>query len=371
MKYYLIAGEASGDLHGSNLMKELKIRDPYSIFRFYGGDLMEKQGGKLVKHYREMAFMGFIDVIVNIRTIKRNMEICKHDIIQFAPDALILIDYPGFNLRIAGYAFKNNIKTFYYIAPKVWASRESRVEQIRKFVYKLFVIFPFEVDYFKQKGIEAEYVGNPLMDSLSEFKIKNTDPEKILSEISAENKPVIALLAGSRKYEISRCLPEMVKAATSFPGYKFVVAGISSIKPELYNEILKDTEIKIVYDRTYELLNVAYAAIVTSGTATLETALFKVPQVVIYKIGRLTYHIGKMFVNIRFFSLVNIIADRELVKELLQFNLASDIKKELKNILSDDVYREKITAGYEEIILKLGSEGSSKRIANRICDSIL
>ena len=368
MKYYLVAGEASGDLHGSNLMKALRGKDLAAEFRFYGGDLMAAAGGTLVKHYREMAFMGLTDIIANILTIRRNMILCKNDIISYQPDSLILIDYPGFNLRMAEFASRNGIKTFYYISPKVWASREARVEKIRKYVTKLFVIFPFEVEYFRQKGIDVVYSGNPLMDSFYEFKSKNTDPRSILKEIATDHKPIIALLSGSRKHEISRCLPEMVKAAKYFPGYQFVVAGMSSAGTEQYQKLLDGTDIKVVYDRTYELLSVAHAAVVTSGTATLETALFKVPQVVIYKIGRVTYHIGKMFVNIPYFSLVNIIAGREVVKELLQFKLAGGIRRELERLLSDDIYRLSIISGYEEILSKIGREGSSTRTAEAIWD---
>ncbi len=370
MKYYLVAGEASGDLHGSNLMKALLETDPEADFRYYGGDLMQSVGGILVKHIREMAFMGFIDVIANIRTITRNMKICRNDIILFKPDALILIDYPGFNLRIAEYVHKGDIKIFYYISPKVWASRESRIKKIRKYVHKLFVIFPFEKEYFKQKGIEVEYLGNPLTDSIAEFRRKNIDPRQIRKELSPDGKPVVALLSGSRKYEISRCLPEMVEAASHFPEYHFIVAGAPSIDPAQYQKILEGTAIKIVYNRTYELLQLSYAAVVTSGTATLETGLFRVPQVVIYKIGHFTYRLGKLFVNIRFFSLVNIIADREVVKELLQFNLAKDIRNELARLLHEESYRKRMIADYDEIILKLGKEGTSKRIAERICEML-
>ncbi len=370
MKYYLVAGEASGDLHGSNLMKALRTKDPDAEFRFYGGELMKAMGGTLVKHYKGMAFMGITDVIKNIRTISQNLKTCRKDILEFKPDALILIDYPGFNLRIAAHAHTEGIKTFYYISPKVWASRETRIEKIRKYVDKLFVIFPFEQAYYKQKGIEVEYTGNPLMDSFAEFQQKNINPDLIRSEITVPGKPVIALLSGSRKYEVSRCLPEMVKITSFFPQFQFVVAGVPSVDPTIYQKILSGTDIKIVFNRTYELLNISIAAVVTSGTATLETALFRVPQVVIYKIGQFTYILGKLIVHVNFFSLVNIIAGREVVKELLQYNLADDIKKELGIILNNKDYRDKMLADYDEIILKLGKEGSSLRTAERICEMI-
>ena len=366
MRYYLIAGEASGDLHGSNLMKALKETDPQAEFRFYGGDLMKSVGGTLVKHYREMAFMGFVDVLANIRTIARNLRICKGDILDFNPHVLILVDYAGFNLRIAEFAHENSIKTMYYIAPKVWAWKKKRIEKLKKFVFRLFVIFPFELGYFRENGMEVEFYGNPLKDALSEFQ-KNTDPESdFRKENQLSNKPIIALLSGSRRHEISRCLPEMVKATEKFSDFEFVVAGAPSISEEHYRKILGDRDIKIVYNKTYSLLQNAYAAVVTSGTATLETALFRVPQVVIFKTGPITYIIGWLLIKIRFFSLVNLIAERELVKELLQFNLARDIATELSQISVESKRRFEILEGYEQIITSLGVDGTSDRIAKRI-----
>lgn len=366
MRYYLIAGEASGDLHGSNLMKALKETDPLSEFRFYGGDLMQSAGGTLVKHYREMAFMGFADVLANIRTILRNLRICKNDILKFKPDALILIDYAGFNLRIAGFAHKKSIKTFYYIAPKVWAWKKKRIIKLKKYINKVFVIFPFEVEYFRENGLEVEFYGNPLLDSLSQFQMKLDSESEFIKKNHLSQKPIIALLSGSRQHEISRCLPEMVMAAKDFPEYEFIVAGAPSIQKELYEAILKDSSIKIVFNDTYNLLQNSFAAVVTSGTATLETALFRVPQVVIFKTGGLTYQIGKLVISIRFFSLVNLIANRELVKELLQFNLAAGIKSELSLICRDTTRRKQILDGYDEIITSLGGAGTSDRIAKRI-----
>ncbi len=368
MRYYLIAGEASGDLHGSNLVKALKETDPNADFRFYGGDLMESAsaGGKLVKHYREMAFMGFVDVLANIRTITRNMSLCKKDILNFRPDALILIDYAGFNLRIASFAHKNSVKTFFYISPKVWAWKKNRIKKLRKYIDKLFVIFPFEVDYFRRNDLNVEFYGNPLMDSIAEFRRTHKTGEEFRKENSLSQKPIIALLSGSRRHEISRCLPEMVVASKDYPEYEFVVAGAPSISPELYENILKDSNVKIVYQDTYNLLENAYSAVVTSGTATLETALFRVPQVVVFKTGNFTYHLAKLFVNIEFFSLVNLVAGKEVVKELLQFNLAGDISSELGKICRDDKIRLSMLNEYDKIISTLGGEGTSNRIAKRI-----
>lgn len=366
MRYYLIAGEASGDLHGSNLMKSLKETDPMAEFRFYGGDLMSEAGGTLVKHYREMAFMGFVDVLANIRTINRNLRICKRDILEFRPDALILIDYAGFNLRIASFAHKNSIKSFFYIAPKVWAWKKNRISKLKKYIHKLFVIFPFEIEFFRENGLEVEFYGNPLKDSLARFRELHPSKAEFRKENALSEKPIIALLSGSRVHEISRCLPEMLASAKAFPEYQFVVAGAPSVPKELYRKFLDGSNIKIVYGKTYSLLENAYAAVVTSGTATLETALFRVPQVVIYKTGFLTFHLGKLMVNIRFFSLVNLIAGREVVKELLQFNLSSDIQTELEQICKSTARRQEILDGYDQIISSLGEDGTSNRIARRI-----
>jgi lipid-A-disaccharide synthase len=371
MRYYLIAGEASGDLHGSNLMKALTEADPQAEFRFYGGDLMKASGGTLVKHYREMAFMGFVDVLTNIRTIVRNMRICKKDILDYKPHGLILIDYAGFNLRIASFANKNSIKTFYYISPKVWAWKKKRIKKLKKYIRKLFVIFPFEVEYFRENGLEVEFYGNPLMDSFAGFR-KSLDPKSnFRKENGLSEKPIIALLSGSRRHEISHCLPEMVMAARHFPEYEFIIAGAPSIPEEHYVKILEGSSIKIVSNMTYSLLQNAFAAVVTSGTATLETALFRVPQVVIFKANPLSYLLGKLFVKIRFFSLVNLIANREVVKELLQFNLSGNIEIELRNICNDKSRRQQILDGYDQIITSLGGPGTSDRIAKRIWELAL
>jgi lipid-A-disaccharide synthase len=366
MRYYLIAGEASGDLHGSNLMKALRETDPQAEFRFYGGDLMKAVGGTLVKHYREMAFMGFMDVLANIRTITRNLRICRRDILDYRPHGLILIDYAGFNLRIAGFAHKNSVKTFFYISPKVWAWKKKRIKKLKKYIRKLFVIFPFEVEYFRENGLEVEFYGNPLMDALAQFRLTLDPKSDFRKENGLSEKPIIALLSGSRRHEISRCLPEMVMAARHFPEYEFVIAGAPSIPEEHYLKILEGNSIKIVSNKTYSLLMNSFAAVVTSGTATLETALFRVPQVVIFKAGPISYQLGKLFVKVRFFSLVNLIAGREVVKELLQFNLSRDIEMELRNICENESRRQQILAGYDHIITSLGGPTTSDRIAKRI-----
>jgi lipid-A-disaccharide synthase len=365
MKYYLITGEASGDLHGSNLMKALKVADPSAEFRFFGGNLMKVQGGTLLKHYRDMAFMG-LDVILNIRTILKNMKFCKQDILEWKPDVLILIDYPGFNLRIAEFAKKKGLKVFYYISPKVWAWRESRVKKIRKFVDKLFVIFPFEIDYYKKFNIDVDYFGNPLNDSIADFKKRKLDFRAFAGFNSLDDRPVIALLAGSRKHEIERCLPEMMKAIKNFRNYQLVVAGAPGISKELYEKIINGYDVKVVYNQTYNLVSNAAAAVVTSGTATLETALLKTPQVVIFKTGFITYYVGIHLVDIRFFSLVNLIMNKEVVKELLQHNLANDIHKEITRILDDRAYRQQMLKEYDEIEKKLGGSGVAERIANKM-----
>jgi lipid-A-disaccharide synthase len=366
MRYYLIAGEASGDLHGSILMKALKRKDREAEFRFYGGDLMQAAGGQLVKHYREMAFMGFMDVLANIRTITRNLRICKKDILNFNPHVLILIDYAGFNLRIAGFSYKNSIKTLFYISPKVWAWKKKRIKKLKKYIQKLFVIFPFEVEYFRENGLEVEFYGNPLMDSMAQFRKSSQSGTDFRKENSLPEKPIVALLCGSRSHEVKRTLPEMIKASEEYPEYQFIVAGAPSIPKDNYDRILKDSGIKVVFNKTYNLLENSYAAVVTSGTATLETALFRVPQVVIYKTGYLTYQIGRLFVKIRFFSLVNLIANREVVKEFLQFDLSRKIITELRIICKDQQKRQELLDGYEQIIASLGGEGTSDRIAKRI-----
>lgn len=365
MRYYIIAGEASGDLHGSNLMSALKKKDPNADFRFFGGDLMSSEGGVLVRHYKEMAFMGIFDVIFNLKTIFKNLIFCKNDLLNYSPDVLILIDYPGFNLRIAKFASGNNIRVFYYISPKVWAWKKGRIKQMKKYISKLFVIFPFEVEYFKSFSLNAEFYGNPLKDAIYVHRKNSVEGQSAISDITT-GKSVIALLAGSRISEVKLCLPDMVKAASFFPEYRFIVAGVSSIDKKIYESILSGTNIELITNKTYELLDCSYAAIVTSGTATLETALFNVPQVVIYKAGPLTYFIGRFFVKVRFFSLVNIIAGKEVVKELLQNDLVDRIKEEMSKLLNDKKYRDVMMNEYQKISFSLGEASVSERLASRI-----
>ena len=302
-------------------MKELKAADKAAEFRFFGGDLMQEVGGELVKHYREMAFMGFLNVILNIRTIKKNLEFCKNDILAFQPDVLILIDYPGFNLRIAEFAKQNRLKVFYYISPKLWAWKEYRVKKIREYVDEMFTIFPFETPFYKKHNIDVHYVGNPLMDSLHCFQETAQSQEDFFAKNGFDERPLVALLAGSRVQEIKRTLPVMVKIAGMFPDFQFVVAGVKSVDAKLYEKYLAGKSVKLVYKQTYDLLNNAHTALVASGTAALETALFRVPQTVIYKVegGWLTDFIFRNFVfKMAGVSLPNIIMDREIVKEYVQ-----------------------------------------------------
>jgi lipid-A-disaccharide synthase len=362
MKYYLIAGEASGDLHGSNLMKTLKSVDQDPNFRFYGGDLMQAQGGTLVKHYADMAFMGFLEVALNLRTILKNIKKCKEDLLDHKPDVLILIDFPGFNLKIAEFAKINGIKVCYYISPKIWAWNQKRVLKIKRDVDKMFCILPFEVNFYQKWGMKVDYVGNPLLDAIADFKINpNFKQENNLSE-----KPIIALLPGSRKQELKYILPDMLSVVSSFPECQFVIAGAPSFNKDFYNEYLKELKIPIVFNATYDLLNIATAALVTSGTATLETALFKVPQVVLYKGSKISIGIARMLVKIRFISLVNLIMDKKAVTELIQedCNLTM-ISKELSNITSEPKRSEMLT-NYKVLAELMGKPGASAQTAKLI-----
>lgn len=364
MKYYIIAGEASGDLHASNLIKEINKLDRQAEFRGFGGDLMQEAGAHISLHYSQMAFMGVWEVITNLKSINKNFEICREDIKAFAPDALILVDYAGFNLRMAKFAKELGIETHFYIAPKVWAWKKSRIKNIKKYVDHLYGILPFEVEFFKKNGVHMEFHGNPLVDAIESFAAKNK--ETFYSENQLEEKPILALLAGSRKQEIKRCLPEMIKAADKFPDYQMVIAGAPSMPESYYKQHMGNSQAKIVFGQTYDLLNQAHSAIVTSGTATLETALFKVPEVVIYKTSPMTYIIARPFVWIKFFSLVNIIMDREVVKELLQFNLAKKIKKEMAAIIFDQDYRQAMLSQFDKLSQMMGNSGVSERVASSI-----
>lgn len=362
MKYYIIAGEASGDLHGSNLMKTLKQVDPAPKFRFYGGDLMQAHGGNMVKHYSEMAFMGFLEVALNLRTILKNLKKCKEDILSHRPDVLVLIDFPGFNLKIAKFAKEQGIKVYYYISPKVWAWNQKRVLKIKRDVDQMFCILPFEVDFYHKWGMEVDYVGNPLLDAKKAF---TPNPNfRIANNLS--EKPIIALLPGSRKQELNYILPDMLSVIPSFPDYQFVIAGAPSFTKDFYQKYTQGLSIPIVFNATYDLLNVAQAALVTSGTATLETALFKVPQVVLYKGSAISIGIARMLVKIKFISLVNLIMDSKTVTELIQEDCnITMISKELDDILNTPK-RAEMLDNYEIIAEKMGKAGASEKTAKLI-----
>ncbi len=366
MKYYLIAGEASGDLHGSKLMQGLKTSDPEAEFRYFGGDLMAAEGGSLVKHYRQTAVMGLFKVIFNLRKISGNLRFCKQDIGEYQPDALILIDYSGFNLRIAKFARPAGFRVIYYISPKVWVWDRKRVYTIRDNVDKMYVILPFEVEFYQQYNYPVEYVGNPILDAVEESKAEAVDRKVFCSRNNLDDSPIIALLAGSRKEEIKHCLPEMLAVINQFPGYRFVIAGAPAISPDYYARFTGNRDVDTLFDQTYDLLMNAEAAVVTSGTATLETALFRVPEVVIYKMGELTYQIGRQFVKPKYFSLVNLILDREVVKELLQYRLRKKIASELHRILEDKTYRMVMLDNYRKLRSRLGEPGAYHRLAESI-----
>ena len=372
MKYYIIAGEASGDLHGSNLMRGLKLADYNANFRFWGGDLMAEQGGVMVKHYKKTAFMGFWEVFKNLGTIAKNLKMCKQDILDYKPDVVILIDYPGFNFRIAEFAHKQGLKVFYYIAPKVWAWKESRVKRIKKYVDKLFIIFPFEVEYFKKWGIDACYHGNPLIDSTAE-RVKDKIPFKqFIQENKLEDKPIIALLAGSRVQEINWVLPRMVNLSGLYPNYQFVVAGAPSLDESVYQKYIQGSSIKYVCNKTYDLMMQSTAAVVASGTATLEALLLDIPQVVCYGGSEISYQIAKRFVKIKFISLVNIIANRQVVCELIQHDMTlENIKTELDTLLLGGEKRDDMLKAYSEIRKMLGEQGSSYRVAKSVVNELI
>ena len=359
MRYYIIAGEASGDLHGSNLIKEIKKLDKNSEFRCWGGDLIKEQCGNLVKHYKDYSYMGFFEVFKNIRKIVNNLSLCKKDILNFKPDAIIYVDFPGFNMRIAKWAKSKNFINHFYISPQIWAWKESRIKIIKKVVDQMFVILPFEKEYYKNLNYDVHYVGHPLLDVLK----KN---EKLYEK----RKKIIALLPGSRDQEISKILPLMLNVTQDFEDYKFVICAAPSKTKSYYREYIKkinSNNIEIVQNQTYEILKKSYAALVTSGTATLEAALFKTPQVVCYKSSWISFQIGKFLVkNLKFISLVNLILDKPAVKELIQGELnKNSIRRELENILSDDG-RKKVLNFYDDLEKLLSKEGASKETASKI-----
>lgn len=370
MKYYLIVGEASGDLHASNLMRALQHEDPQAEFRFFGGDLMKAVGGTCVKHYRELAYMGFIPVLLHLRTIFRNMDYCKKDVEAWQPDVLILVDYPGFNLKIAEYIKQHTrIPVYYYISPKIWAWKEYRIKNIKRDVDELFSILPFEVDFFKKHQYPVHYVGNPCVDAVDDFRKNGQETfSEFIAANGLENRPIIALLAGSRRQEIKDNLSRMIEAARSFPQYQFVVAGAPGIEPDFYKQYI-DSSTKIVFGQTYRLLQQAEAALVTSGTATLETALFRVPQVVCYytAAGKLVSFLRRHILKVKYISLVNLIADCEVVTELVADGMTvANIKKELAKIVPGGSGRSLMLSEYDRLIAILGEPGASERAASQI-----
>ncbi len=363
MKYYLIAGEASGDLHGANLMKALKERDPHAGFRFFGGDLMQAQGGTLVKHYADMAYMGFIEVVANLPAIMKNFSFCKKDVISWQPDVLILIDFPGFNLRIAEFANQQGLLVCYYISPKVWAWNQKRVLKIKRSVDHLFCILPFEMDFYKTWGMDVDYVGNPLLDAVAAF----TPDADFRSKNNLADKKIIALLPGSRSQEISKLLPDMLGVVDKFPDHQFVIAGSPSFNMEYYKQYSGEKTIPVLFNSTYDILKNADAAIVTSGTATLETALFHVPEVVVYKGSPVSIFIARLVIKIRFISLVNLIMDKLVIKELIQEDCTPQtIGDELHKLVNDKDYRAAMLKNYDELDIKMGEPGASAHTAELI-----
>ena len=372
MKYYLIVGEASGDLHASHLMAALKVEDPQAEFRFFGGDLMAAVGGTMVKHYKELAYMGFIPVLLHLRTIFANMKRCKEDIVAWQPDVVILVDYPGFNLSIAKFLrAKTHIPVYYYISPKIWAWKEYRIKNIKRDVDELFSILPFEVEFFEDKHhYPIHYVGNPTVDEVTLFRAEHPETfDGFVRENNLDSKPIIALLAGSRKQEIKDNLPDMIRAASAFPEYQLVLAGAPGISPDYYHEYVGDAKVKILFGQTYRLLQQAEAALVTSGTATLETALFRVPQAVCYHtpIGKVISFLRRHILTVKYISLVNLIANREVVKELVADTMTVEqARAEQERILYDKDYRQRMLDGYEYMAARLGDAGAPKRAAKKM-----
>ena len=372
MRYFIIAGEASGDLHASNLMRELRIADTQAEFCFLGGDLMQAQGGKMIKHYRDMAFMGIVAVLKNARTVLKNLSDCKQAITDFRPDVLILVDYPSFNLRMARFVKENlNTKVYYYISPKLWAWKEYRIKEIKRYVDKMFTIFPFETAFYAKHNYDVEYVGNPTVDSVCTRPHQDQSFADFCAENKLPTKPIIAILAGSRKQEIVGCLPRMVDAGLRFPDYQVIIAGAPGIEADLYNSVLKGRDVSVVFGKTYELLQQSKAAVVNSGTATLETALVGTPEVVVYHVplGRIGYFVKEMVVRVKFVSLVNIVAEKLIVKELLaHLFTVKNIAAELDLILNNPTYRQTMLQNYSIIKKALGEPGTAERAAKKMVE---
>ncbi|MGY0426106.1 MAG: lipid-A-disaccharide synthase [Polaribacter sp.] len=368
MKYYIIAGEASGDLHGSNLMKALYKEDANANIRFWGGDLMQSVGGELVSHYKERAFMGFFEVLKNLKKALIFIKSCKKDIAQFKPDIIIFIDNSGFNLRIAKWAKENHFRTNYYISPQVWASRANRVKSIQRDIDKMFVILPFEKDFYKKHHYKVTFVGHPLIDAIADRK--QVCDKLFRKENNLNNKPIIALLPGSRKQEITKMLSIMLSLVDDFEKYQFVIAGAPSQEFSFYQKIIENKKVGFINNKTYDLLSISNTALVASGTATLETALFKVPQVVCYKGSAVSYQIAKRIITLKFISLVNLIMDKEVVKELIQGEFTKkNLQKELAKILKSE-NREKLFLEYFELEKILGGKGASKKVATEIYNDL-
>ncbi|PQJ80766.1 lipid-A-disaccharide synthase [Polaribacter porphyrae] len=368
MKYYIIAGEASGDLHGSNLMKALFKNDADATIRFWGGDLMKAVGGTLVSHYKERAFMGFFEVIKNLNKVLVFIKFCKKDIEQFQPDVIVFIDNSGFNLRVAKWAKQQGFRTNYYISPQVWASRASRVKGIKRDIDKMFVILPFEKEFYKKYNYNVDFVGHPLIDAIADRTL--VDDEKFRKEHNLGIKPIIALLPGSRKQEITKMLSVMVSLAQDFSDYTFVIAGAPSQDFSFYKQIIGNASVRFINNETYDLLSISTAALVASGTATLETSLFKIPQVVCYKGGFISYQIAKRIITLKYISLVNLIMDKQVVTELIQNDFTrSNLKKELTKIL-DDKHRQELFLAYFDLEKKLGGKGASEKTAKLIIENL-
>ena len=374
MKYYLIVGEASGDLHASHLMAALKEEDPQAEFRFFGGDLMAAVGGTLVKHYRELAYMGFIPVLLHLRTIFANMKRCKRDIAAWQPDVLILVDYPGFNLGIAKYIHaRTRIPVYYYISPKIWAWKEYRIKNIKRDVDQLFSILPFEVEFFEGKHrYPIHYVGNPTVDEVTAFRASYTEPSDGFARANGlSSRPIIALLAGSRKQEIKDNLPDMLRAAAAFPDHQLVLAGAPGISPDYYRRYVGDAQVTVLFGKTYPLLQHARAALVTSGTATLETALFRVPQAVCYHtpMGKVIAFLKRHVLKVKYISLVNLIAGREVVRELVADTMTVEqVRRELERLLHDEEHRRRMLEGYDRMADRLGEAGAPRRAARQMVE---
>lgn len=375
MKYYIIAGEASGDLHASNLIKELKKLDREADFRYWGGDLMASQGGTLVRHYRDTAYMGVWEVLINLKSIFRNLNDCREDILRYRPDVVILVDYPGFNLRIAKFAHHHGFRVFYYISPKIWAWNTRRVKRIKKWVDKMFTILPFETDFFARHNVPVVYSGNPILDAIHDRANKNETREEFLNRHQLPEQPIIALLPGSRKQEIERLLPDMLAIKNYFPEHQLIIAGAPAFQLDYYKQFFSSGEVKVLFNETYSLLEHSAAALVTSGTATLEAALLNCPQVVCYKMwgGAITNFIAKkIIIKVPYISLVNLIAGKQVVTELFQIDMTREaLKNELEKIIYDTSYRQKMLAEYDRLRQIMGEPGCSHKTATLMWESIV